>query len=400
MTGLPEGFPLRAELIYVGLIFALFVLPRLLQRFRLPPAITSLALGAAAAMGFDSFAHDATIQLLSTLGIVSLFLFAGLEMEAAHLRKSAGVLIQHLVIRAALMALVAWGTRAAFGIGWRPAILVALALVTPSTGFILDSIRLFGFGVREARWVKIKAISTELLALAVLFVVTQSSTAPRLLFSSTVVLAMVILLPIVFRTFARAIVPHAPGSEFAFLLMVAVSCAVITRELGVYYLVGAFVVGVAAQRFREHLPTIASRDMLKAVELFASFFIPFYFFHAGAQLEREDFAPTPLLVGLAMTAVVIPLRVAVVALHRRLALKEPLRVGARVGLALLPTLVFTLVLAEILHDEYAVPVPVFGGLIVYTLLNTLVPGLMFRIPTPDLTRPHLEEAEDENAGAA
>ncbi|MBK7092132.1 MAG: hypothetical protein IPH59_10520 [bacterium] len=66
--------------------------------------------------------------------------------------------------------------------------------------------------------------------------------------------------------------------------MLAVVCAFVTRELGVYYLVGAFVAGVAAQRFREELPAMASEQMLHAVELFASVFVPFYFFNAGLHL--------------------------------------------------------------------------------------------------------------------
>ena len=69
------------EAIYGLLVVGLFIVPRVLQRFRLPAAIVSLALGALAGMQFGLFQHDATIQLFSTLGIVALFLFAGLEVE-------------------------------------------------------------------------------------------------------------------------------------------------------------------------------------------------------------------------------------------------------------------------------------------------------------------------------
>ena len=54
-------------------------MPRGLQRFRLPGAITALALGAVASIGFHAFHGDSTIELLGTLGIVAAFLFAGLE---------------------------------------------------------------------------------------------------------------------------------------------------------------------------------------------------------------------------------------------------------------------------------------------------------------------------------
>jgi Kef-type K+ transport system membrane component KefB len=99
---------LPPELAYVVLLFALFVVPRFLQRYRLPAAVTAVALGAWAGIGLGLFQDDATIQILSTFGIVSLFLFAGLEVDFAELRKEAPVLLQHLVIRGMLLAAATW----------------------------------------------------------------------------------------------------------------------------------------------------------------------------------------------------------------------------------------------------------------------------------------------------
>ena len=59
------------------------------------------------------------------------------------------------------------------------------------------------------------------------------------------------------------------------------------------------------------------------------------------------------------------------------------------GTSLVPTLVFTLVTAEILRDQFAVPNAVFGGLVVYTLLNTMVPGFLLRAPAQDYDDPIL-----------
>lgn len=71
---------------------------------------------------------------------------------------------------------------------------------------------------------------------------------------------MVVLLPPVFRAFAIVIAPFAPKTEFTFLVLVALLCALITRELGVYYLVGAFVVGLTAVRLRKELPALSSES--------------------------------------------------------------------------------------------------------------------------------------------
>lgn len=374
---------LPPELDYVLLLFALFVIPRMLQRYRLPAAVTSIALGAGAGMGLGLFTGDATVGLLATFGIVSMFLFAGLEVDAVELRREGRVLIQHVVIGVAALAVAAVLVQVVLQLPWRPAVLVALALLTPSTGFILDSLPSLGVSDLERFWIKSKAIATELVALAVLFVTLQSTTTRRLSVSALVLAGMILLLPVVFRVFAVRVVPYAPKSEFAFLLMLAVLCALVTRRLGVYYLVGAFLVGIAAQNFRRQLPAIASDRTLHAVELFASFFIPFYFFSAGLHLRARDFGVEALLVGGGFLATMVPLRVALVAVHRRMALGESLRAGTRIGVAMLPTLVFTLVIAEILRDTLAVPRPVFGGLIIYTLANTLVPGFALHLPAAE-----------------
>lgn len=380
------------ELGYVALLFALFVVPRALQRIGVPAAITSLALGAAAGLGFGLFQHDTTVHLLSAFGIAALFLFAGLEVDTRAMRENAAVLAQHLVVKGAMLGALAWAAVRLLGLDPRPATLLALAIVTPSTGFILASIGQFGLGAGEQRWVKAKAIAAELLALLVLFATLQSTTWVRFGVSVLVLAGMIALLPLVFRAFARFVVPFAPRSEFAFLLMLAVTCAFVTRELGVYYLVGAFVVGMAAQRFRERLPAMASEPMMHAVEMFASVFVPFYFFGAGLNLRREDLDVTALGYGAAFLAVGVPLRFGAVVLHRRLALREGVRASSRVAVAMLPTLVFGLVIAEILRDRFAVPPAVFGGVVLSTIVTTLIPAVWFGRASPDVLEPHAPAA--------
>ncbi len=388
---MPFGLP--QDILYVALLFALFVVPKLLQRWRLPSAITSLALGAAAGMGFGLFGGDTTIQLLAGFGIVSLFLFAGLEVDFDELRNQRGLLVRHVSLRLVALFGVAWAATVMFGLAWRPAMLVSLALITPSTGFILDSLGAMGLGDREQFWVKSKAISMEIVALVVLFFVLQSTSLGRLAFASLVLVALIGVLPIAFRYFAERVVPYAPKSDFAFLMMVALVAAIVTRELGVYYLVGAFIVGIAAQRFREQLPAMGSEQMLHAVEVFASVFVPFYFFSAGLHLQRDDFGRQALLLGFVFLAIMVPARLLLVALERWLTLQERPAKSLRIGVSLLPTLVFTLVIAEILRDRFFVPEAVFGGLIIYTLANTLIPGLVLRAQ-PEF-EPHAPELDAE-----
>ncbi len=377
---------------YLGLLFALFVVPRVLQRFRIPTAITSFALGALCSLQLGYFLEDQTVKLLATLGIVSLFLFAGLDVELRELREHAAVLLQHVGIQVASLALLAIGLVWQFQLPNQQATLIALALLTPSTGFILDTIDSFGLPEKVRFWIKSKAIATELVALGVLFVTLQSSSARMLGFSSIILVAMLVFVPVVFRVFAVVVMPHAPKSEFAFLLMVAVACGVITHELGVYYLVGAFIVGMSAQRLRKGIPTLASEKMLSSVEAFASLFVPFYFFNAGMELRAGDFSLAALGIGLLFCVVGISMRLVPNWLHHRLVFGEGLRESLLVGAPMLPTLVFTLVIAGILRERFSIGSHLYGGLVIYAILNSLIPGLLLRMRLPEVEDELLQES--------
>jgi Kef-type K+ transport system membrane component KefB len=274
-----------------------------------------------------------------------------------------------------------------FGMPVRPALLLALALMTPSTGFILSSLQAFGLSRDEQFAVKSKAVGSELLALAILFFVLQTESLERFALALAALAGIVIVIPRAVLAFARNVAPYAPRSEFAFLLMVAVLCAWATRRLGVYYLVGAFIVGVAAQRFRQRLPAMSSEKMVDALEAFGSVFIPFYFFYAGMHISGGQLSLTAAGLGLGLLLACVPVRVAVTALHRRISLRESLSDARRVGVALVPTLVFTLVLAQILHERYHVAESLVGGLVLYTVLNTMLPSLFLRGGVPTFEEP-------------
>ncbi len=381
----------ESELGYVVLLFGLFVVPRVLQRWRVPTAISSFALGVGAGAGLGLFEHDQTLHLLATFGIVGLFLFAGLEVEVNDLRRGARIVFQHLVVRLVMLVVVALLLSMSLKLESRQTALLALALLIPSTGFILDSLDTLGLTAEEAYWVKTKAIATELLALAMLFVVMQSTSAARLTGATLLMIALIAVIPPIFRLFAASVAPWAPKSEFAFLVMMAIVVAFATRQLGAYYLVGAFVVGVAAERLRSDLPAAASERLLHAVEVFASFFAPFYFFSAGAALPRDVFSLQALGYGLLITAVIIPFRLASVLMQRRLALREPMRASLRIAVPLLPTLVFTLVIAGILRERFALSDTYVGALVVYAVLNTTVPGIFMRTPAPTYDAPTLPD---------
>lgn len=186
---------LSSEIQYIIVAVGLFIIPRILQRFRLPSAITCVGLGALFGMGLHLFHEDTAIPLLATLGIVSLFLFAGLEVNFSELQRGFRVLLQHAGVQALLLIVASGVVMLAFGLEVRAAILFALALLTPSTGFILDSLPSFGLKEERQFWVKIKAISSEVVALLILFITVQSSDVKTLAISSASLIAIILILP-------------------------------------------------------------------------------------------------------------------------------------------------------------------------------------------------------------
>jgi len=295
-----------------------------------------------------------------------------------------------MILQGGSLILVAIAVGAALKIDLRAAWLVALAVLTPSAGFILDSLDSFGLGEQGRFWTKSKAIAAEILALLTLFVALQSTSLRRLALASLVLAVLIVLIPLLFKLFAASVAPYAPRSEFAFLLMVALVFAHATRRLGVYYLVGAFLVGVAARQFRDRLPAISSEKMLHAVEAFASIFVPFYFFDAGLRLDAGGIDARSIALAAVLLAVAVPFRVLQVGIHQRVALGVPYREGFRVGVSLLPTLVFSLVLADILREAFGVDPRICAALVLYAIANTLLPGLFLHTPPPEYEALHLE----------
>src|ERR1700678_4273182 len=126
------------SLIYLAVVFGLLVVPRALQRFRLPAQLTCFAFGIIVAGFFKPLIGDSVISYLSTLGIASLFLFAGLEVDLAELRRELRSVAGLFALRGLVLVACARIAAVCLHIGWQVDWLVALAVLSPSTGFILD----------------------------------------------------------------------------------------------------------------------------------------------------------------------------------------------------------------------------------------------------------------------
>jgi Kef-type K+ transport system membrane component KefB len=366
----------RTTFVYLAVVFGLLVIPRALQRFRLPAQLTCFAFGIIVAGFFKPLINDSVVSVLSTLGIAALFLFAGLEVDFVELRRQLPSLAGHFAARAlVLVACAAIATRY-LHLGWQVAWLIALGLLTPSTGFILDILPHSGLNHKEQSEVALHAVAGEILAVSLFFLISQAGSVRTVLISGAAIALLIALTPLVYLALGRFVVPYAPGSEFSLLLMVGLICAVITETLGVYYLVGAFVAGLVAKSLSRRLKTLASAENLEAIRLFASFFIPFYFFHNGLGVPSAALVTASLWYGFGLAVCIIPIRLGVVWLQSRLMQHRGHRGSFRVSIALTPTLIFTLVIAEILRENFSVSPQLYGGLLVYAAIASILPSLV------------------------
>ena len=377
----------RTTLIYLAVVFGLLVIPRALQRFRLPAPLTCFAFGIIVAGFFKQLAVDSVISTMATLGIAALFLFAGLEVDLAELRRQLPSLASHFAVRGLVLVACAGLIALWLHLGWQIDCLIALALLTPSTGFILDMLPHSGLDHVEQSEVALHAIAGEVMAVLLFLVISQADSIKTLAISGGAIILLVALMPFVFLALGRFVVPYAPGSEFSLLLMVGLICAVITESLGVYYLVGAFVAGLVARSLSKRMTTLASPQNLEAISLFASFFVPFYFFHNGLGVPEAALVAKSLLYGFGLAGCVLPVRLCVVWLQSRFMTHRGHRGSFRVSIALTPTLIFTLVIAEILRENFSVSPPLYGGLLVYAAIASILPSLVLPALTEIPTNP-------------
>ena len=364
------------SVMYLVFVFALLVIPRALQRFRVPAPLTSVALGIVAGIYFRHLVDLQVLPVVATLGIASLFLFAGLEVDLDDLRRQVPRLAVYLLTSGLILVVSLWMAIQYLHMNWQAAALLGLGLFTPSTGFILDTLPHSGLDEEEQKLVAINAIAAEIAALMVLFVDSQAGSMRTLGVSSGILLLLLVLTPLLFLFLGKYVVPYAPGSEFSLLVMAGVICAAVSNWLGVHFLVGAFLAGLVAGLLRERMPMLASDTNLEAVRRFSTFFVPFYFFKEGLEVPTGALVGRAVLYGVGLSVVVLPIRIGKDWLEARLVARRQGRSCMRVAVAVVPTLIFTLVVAEMLHEMFHISDALFGGLLVYAAISTILPSFV------------------------
>lgn len=366
------------ELQYLLLFTIVLVLPKMLLRFGVPAGISAFILGIITINLLGWFKDDQVVMVFSRLGITSLFLFAGLEINLQEIKKETFSLCLYLLQSVIVIVAVAYLFHFGMQLAFRPAMILALGIMTPSTGFILNSLKSYNLTEEENKWIRLKAISNEIVAILLLFFVLQSSSWNELLLSNAYLLIMILMLPLIFKLFLKFIAPYAPDSELPFLILIAFLSGIFTMKIGAYYLVGAFIAGLTAGQFKTLISSMGEHNIIPGLTTFFGFFIPFYFFSSGLSIARDFLSLEGAFLGALFIIIFIPIRYFSTFLSIRFFVKNFWGDRRSITLSLIPTLIFGLVIVSILRDRFQVDPVLLSGLVVYTIATSITPALLFR----------------------
>lgn len=355
--------------ILLGLVI---LAPRILEVVRIPMPLSALALGLLWSPYYLDQPAQQPLDIVATMAITLLFLFAGLEVDIPQIRQqwksyvSLGVI--HLVVIAAVTAVLSMLYLLEPGV----AAIVAIGLVTPSAGYILDFAAKAPLNRREKRGVAQCAIGLEVVSLLAMVVILKLDSVWSIAQTAALIVMGFLVIPPIWRWLQRAFFPLVGPAEFVSMFMLAMLLSYASKAIGLYYIFGAFMTGmIIGQLHRERVGGGAERH-LHAIELMTALFIPVYFFRAGAHIPVESVTVGSALVGIAMM-VVVGVRVLPVLGSRWLVDGEPIASCLRMTIALAPTLVFGLVIADILRSQPDAPAWLAGALVVHTIVVTLMP---------------------------
>lgn len=391
-----ENFSITKDIEYLIIFSTVLIFPKMLLKFKVPSGITALIIGCIFGYYDSSIQTDQLFRFLAQIGITSLFVFSGLEVNIEEFKEDKEYLIKYSLKSFTALGLIAFGLMNVLDLSVQNSIILGLGIFTPSAGFIINSLHSFKIGEDQEYWVKSKAISKEVISIIVMFVALQSHDLKVMSFSIIFFVGLFLILPYVFKFYFKFISPYAPNSEVPFLVVISLIAGVISKELGAYYLIGAFIVGLVGSQFKHKIFNDDEETLFTALSSFFNVFLPFYFFYAGVKLTFGGFTAEALQLGSIFLILFIPLRLALNATSIKWMLKDFKKHPYDISLSLMPTLIFGLVIAGILKERNAVSSTIIYGLIFYTLISSLLPTILFSFQKREKDQMNLFKEDNED----
>lgn len=367
------------DLEYLAIFTLVLILPKLLLRFKVPSGITALLIGTIFGTFDSSLTENQLFRFLSQIGITSLFVFAGLEVDFKEIKNDRTYLFKFLSKSIFVLVAIAICFHYFFAIPLQESIIFSLGIFTPSAGFIMNSLHSYNVSEDQEYWIKSKAISKEIVAILLLFLALQSGEWKSFAISISFFVALFISLPPIFRFFFKFVSPYAPNSEVPFLVVLSLVAGVLSKEVGAYYLVGAFAVGLIGSQFKKEIFKESEHSLFMALSSFFNVFLPFYFFYSGLKISPNELSLGALYIAIGLFVAFVPMRVFLIRMSMKLFLKDYNPEAFNISLSLMPTLIFGLVISSILKERGIIDPKWIYALIIYTIMTSLIPAIIFSI---------------------
>ena len=284
-----QTISIKHDLEYLAVFSLILILPKILLKFKIPSGITALFIGICVGYLDPGLKYDQLFRFLAHIGITSLFVFSGLEVNLSEIKQDRNYLLVYLFKSSLVLMLICWSLHYFLKLPLQESLILSLGIFTPSAGFIINSLHSYKVPNDQEYWVKSKAISKEVISIVFLLVALQSHNLKALGTSIVFFICLFLFLPMIFKLFFRFVSPYAPNSEVTFLVAISLISGVISKEIGAYYLVGAFIVGLIGSKFRSDIFKDESDNILSSLSSFFNVFLPFYFFFSGVKLRFDGF---------------------------------------------------------------------------------------------------------------
>ena len=99
--------------------------------------------------------------------------------------------------------------------------------------------------------------------------------------------------------------------------------------------------------------------------------------------KKSFFTLSGLYYGLAIIAIFIPLRFISVVASIKVFIKDFWYDRYKISISLMPNLIFGLVIIGILKDRFSVNEALLSGLVIYTLVSSILPAIFFEKMPPE-----------------
>jgi Na+:H+ antiporter len=290
LTGLDFSLPFKNPVIIFSLVlFIILFAPILLNKLKFPPIIGLIIAGVIIGpYGFRLLLRDSSIVLFGTVGLLYIMFTAGLEIDLQEFKKNR---IKSVVFGIYTFVIpMALGTAAAYYIlAFDLPTAVLLASMFASHTLLAYPIT-SRYGIARTRAVTLTiggTIITDILALLVLAAIVGmyggeiGSAFWLKLASSSVVFAAIVFLvfPIIARWFFKAFDDNV--SQYIFVLALVFLGSFLAEAAGLEAIIGAFLAGLALNRFIPH-----SSPLMNRIEFVGNaLFIPFFLISVGMLVD-------------------------------------------------------------------------------------------------------------------